>query len=222
MATGEITFDVEGMSCASCAASIQRAAMSVAGVSDCKVNFASARAAVTLDPAKTTPDAVAAAIGAIGYQATLHANGDGHSHHHHPSQADVWFRRAVVGLILWFPLEVTHWIMRLMMGHEHNSMVWISLITGTIAIIYIGRGFYSSAWRALRHGTSNMDTLIAMGATVAYGYILIALLGHLLGLWPNPAALYFMESSGLLALISLGHWLEARARDSAGHAIREL
>jgi Cu+-exporting ATPase len=222
MAVGEITFEVEGMTCASCAATVQRAAMGVSGVSDCRVNFASGRAAVTLDPGKATPDAVAAAIGEAGYQATAHAADDGHSQHHHHNHSDVWFRRAVVGLILWLPLEASHWIMRLIMGHEHNSMVWISLITGTIAIIYIGRGFYSSAWRALRHGTSNMDTLVAMGATVAYGYSLVAFLGHLLGLWPSPQALYFMESSGILAIISLGHWLEARARDSAGHAIREL
>ena len=67
-----------------------------------------------------------------------------------------------------------------------------------------------------------MDTLIAMGASVAYGYSLVAVAGHWLGLWGPPQAIYFMESTGLLALISLGHWLEARARDSAGHAIREL
>jgi Cu+-exporting ATPase len=83
------------------------------------------------------------------------------------------------------------------------------------------RAFYRSAFRALIRRTSNMDTLIAMGATVAYVYSLVALIGHLRFGWPL-ADLYFMESTGLLALISLGHWMEARARDSAGSAIREL
>src|SRR5439155_143056 len=73
----------------------------------------------------------------------------------------------------------------------------------------------------LLRGTSNMDTLIAMGASVAYGYSLIALIGALAGRWNLPH-LYFTESTGLLALISLGHWLEARARDQAGSAIHEL
>lgn len=223
MSAGEITFDIEGMTCASCASTVQRAAMAVAGVADCKVNFASGRAAVTLDPAKTTPQAVAAAIAETGYQATPQSAGD-HSHHHDHSQrpSDIWFRRAVVGIILWLPLELTHWIMRLSMSHEHAWMTWVSLATSTAAILYVGRAFYSSAWRALRHGTSNMDTLIAMGATVAYGYSVIALAGHWLGLWAEPQVIYLMEATGLLALISLGHWLEARARDSAGHAIREL
>src|SRR5262249_20532989 len=76
------------------------------------------------------------------------------------------------------------------------------------------------AWKALLRRTTNMDTLIAMGASVAYVYSLVALLGYLAGAWQDLPALYFMESTGLLALISLGHWLEARARDHAGGAIR--
>jgi Cu+-exporting ATPase len=66
-----------------------------------------------------------------------------------------------------------------------------------------------------------MDTLISMGASVAYVYSLVAMAGALVRWWAPPP-LYFMEATGLLALISLGHWLEARARDQAGSAIREL
>jgi len=217
----EITLEVQGMNCASCVAHVQKAAMSVAGVEDCRVNLASGKAAVRLDSAKATPEAVAAAITQSGYPAM--AAGE-HSHHSQTSNhSGRWFRRALAGILLWFPLEVTHWVMKLTMpGHEHAWMIWASLITSTIAIVYVGRAFYASAWRALRRGTSNMDTLIAMGASVAYGYSLVAVGGHWMGLWGPPQAIYFMESTGLLALISLGHWLEARARDSAGHAIREL
>ncbi|HEY1923253.1 MAG TPA: copper-translocating P-type ATPase, partial [Tepidisphaeraceae bacterium] len=182
--------------------------------------------AITLDSTTaTTPQTVADAIADIGYPALAEDSSDHHGHDHsHHDLANLWLRRAIAGLILWFPLELTHWIMCLAMGHEPQSglMTWASLITSTIAIVYIGRGFYSSAFRALKHGTSNMDTLIAMGATVAYGYSIIALAGHSLGFWPAPTAIYLMESTGLLALISTGHWLEARARDSAGNAIRQL
>jgi Cu+-exporting ATPase len=102
------------------------------------------------------------------------------------------------------------------------AIVWISLITATITMIYIGSAFYRSAFKAILHRTSNMDTLIALGASVAYGYSLVALAGFELGAWPMPMGLYFMEATGLLALISLGHYLEARARHSAGSAIRQL
>jgi P-type Cu+ transporter len=219
----QIKLTIEGMTCASCVSHVQKAALAVPGVEQCQVNLATGTAAITLDSASTTPQAVADAIAEIGYPALTEAAS--HSHDHSPhDHAKLWFHRAVAGLILWFPLELTHWIMRIAMGHEHhsNAMIWASLITSTIAIVYVGRGFYASAFRALKHGTSNMDTLIAMGATVAYGYSVIALAGHWLNLWPAPAAIYLMESTGLLALISTGHWLEARARDSAGNAIRQL
>jgi P-type Cu+ transporter len=219
--TDEITLEVQGMNCASCVAHVQKAAMAVPGVEDCRVNLASGKAAVRLDSAKTNPEAVAQAITNSGYRAM--AAGANTNHQKRQDHSNIWFRRAVAGIVLWFPLEVTHWVMKLMMpGHEHAWMIWASLVTSTIAIVYVGRGFYVSAWRALRRGTSNMDTLIAMGASVAYGYSLVAIAGHWLGLWGPPQAIYFMESTGLLALISLGHWLETRARDSAGHAIREL
>jgi Cu+-exporting ATPase len=216
----EITFDVQGMDCASCVSHVQKAALALPGVEECRVNLASGKAAVRLDSQKTSPGAVAEAITGSGYPA---APADAQTPHRpQKKHSNRWFRRAVAGVVLWLPLELTHWFFELTTGHEHPWIIWAALATSTIAIIYVGSGFYTSAWRALRRRTSNMDTLIAMGASVAYGYSLIALAGHWLGLWGPPAALYFMEATGLLALVSLGHWLEARARDSAGHAIREL
>jgi len=128
-------------------------------------------------------------------------------------------------VLLWFPLELTHWILYAAGVHRfHAAMDWLALATSTIAIVYVGGAFYRSAFRALRRRTTNMDTLIAMGASVAYAYSLTYFAGGLLGRWTPPVLdqLYFMESTGLLALVSLGHWLEARARQSAGSAIHEL
>jgi Cu+-exporting ATPase len=221
------TVHIEGMNCASCVGHVQKAAQKVPGVEACEVNLATGRATVRFDPNQTDPGKIATAITAVGYAAEPES-AEGHSHHKHEDHMVAWRSRAIAGIILWLPLEVTHWILRLVSGHAHAGcelndwMTWASLATSAIAMVYIGRAFYVSAFRALRHGTSNMDTLIAMGASVAFGYSLIALLGHWLANWPAPPALYFMESTGLLALISLGHWLEARARHSAGDAIRQL
>ncbi len=224
----QATLDVEGMNCASCVAHVTKAALRVPGVTEVRVNLAAGKALVEFDPASARIQTVADAITDSGYTAKVQssfAQANHHDHHAHASNA--WQRRAIVGLIMWFPLELTHWALRLA-GHPHEAcdihdwMIWASIATSTIALVYVGGEFYSSALKALRHRTSNMDTLIAMGATVAWLYSLIATVGHWLGLWPAPVAVYFMESTGLLALISLGHWLEARARDAAGHAIREL
>src|SRR5205085_10252234 len=109
-------------------------------------------------------------------------------------QARAWFRRALVGVVLWLPIELAHWLMYLAGNHSyHSALNWAALLTATIAIIYVGRGFYTSAWKALRRGTSNMDTLIALGATVAYMYSLIAFFGYKLSSWTQLPELYFME-----------------------------
>ena len=230
----EANLDVQGMTCASCVTHVEKAAARVGGVESVNVNLASGRARVRFDAEKTSPDEIAKAVTEAGYPSHAHDAGgaapshdDGHGHAlEHGAN---WFRRAMVGLALWFPVEATHWILTLASsGHAAHGaahvgwMTWLSLITSTIAIAYIGSAFYKSAWKALRRGTTNMDVLIAMGATVAYGYSVVALVGYLAGWWRTLPDLYFMESAGLLALISLGHWLEDRARTAAGSAIREL
>jgi P-type Cu+ transporter len=228
----EVILDVSGMDCASCISHVQKAALGVPGVTDCRVNLATGKAAVTLNPAQTSPEQVAGAISNVGYPAvpaSEHSAPQDHAHSH----SEAWFRRAVVGIALWLPIELIHWgrhlfagtmsmPMRQVAADPRDWMTWAALVTSTASLAYVGRGFYVSAWRALLRKTSNMDTLIAMGATVAWLYSLIASIGFWAGWWPAPVAVYFMEASGLLALISLGHWLEARARDSAGNAIRSL
>jgi Cu+-exporting ATPase len=222
---------VNGMTCASCVAHVQSAAAKTAGVQSASVNLARGRAVVQFDPAQTSAEKIAAAITAAGYPAqpeqTQNAHSEAEHLHHQAEHAQNWLRRAIVGIVLWFPVEAIHWLRAIFSNHEPmrmgpDWMVWLALITSSIAILYIGSEFYRSAFKALRRFTSNMDTLISMGASVAYGYSLVALLGYFWGWWQALPQLYFMESTGLLALISLGHWLEARARQSAGSAIREL
>ena len=226
----EATLLVDGMDCASCVNHVTKAAGKVEGVQACEVNLATGRAVVRFDPRQTSARAVADAVTASGYPAQPQPLGhdarasEDERLERQRHEARGWMRRAAVGAALWFPIEATHWIGYLLGGHRHEgvgAMTWASLAAATLAVIYVGSAFYRSAWRALRAGTTNMDVLIAMGATTAYVYSLAALVGHLWRGWPLPH-LYFMESAGLFALISLGHYLEARARQSAGSAIREL
>ena len=229
--TDEAALSVQGMTCASCVAHVEKAARKLPGVASASVNLARGRAVVTYDPGRVGPQEIAGAITDAGYPAAPEMTGmeagnvEAERVHQHAHHARQWLRRAIVGVLLWLPIELVHWILYFTQEHAHGGVTWMdwtALVAATIALVYVGRGFYASAWGALRRGTSNMDTLIAMGATVAYGYSLVALAGHRLGWWGTLPNLYFMESTGLLALISLGHWLEARARESAGSAIRQL
>lgn len=233
--TTETALNVTGMDCASCVSHVDKALRAVPGVQECAVNLARGRATVTFDPAATTADQLAAAVTAVGYPSTPEAGASATAEDERLArqthETSAWLRRAIVAIVLWFPLEAWHWLAKVVALSPHHGgaadeswMTWAALITSTIAIIYVGGKFYRSAFSALRRGTTNMDVLISMGGSVAYVYSLILLIGGLVGWW-TPVAddrLFFMEATGLLALISLGHWLEARARQSAGRAIHEL
>jgi Cu+-exporting ATPase len=227
----QCVLDVAGMTCASCVSHVSKAAATLPGVRKAEVNLARGRAVVEFDPAQVAPEQIARAISEAGYPSTPKtgfedaAQAEEHRIRHHREHARQWLRRAVVGIVLWLPVELMHWLLPVLGVHvSHHGpgwMAWLALATSTVSLVFIGGAFYRSAWNALRHGTSNMDTLIAMGASVAYVYSLVALAGTLTGRWGLPP-LYFMEATGLLALISLGHYLEARARDQAGSAIHQL
>jgi Cu+-exporting ATPase len=221
---------VRGMDCASCVAHVDKAIRSLPGVADVSVNLARGRASVTYDAGRVGLDRIAAAATAAGYPSEPIAADQSHASqahdesHHAEEHAAQWRRRAIIGAALWAPAEALHRIVHFGGWHLHGVtwMTWFAFATSTLAIILVGGGFYRSAIAAAKRGTTNMDTLIAMGASVAYAFSLIALTGALVGAWALPADLYFTEASALLALISIGHWLETRARDQAGAAIRQL
>jgi Cu+-exporting ATPase len=224
--TTTTSISITGMTCASCVQHVTKAVRSLPGVDDVRVNLAGGRAVVTFHPDRTTPDKIADSITQSGYVATpgtARLAGDDPQ----AAMTTAWRRRAIAGLALWLPVELLHWTVQLFFSARHDlhaGMLWISLLTSTICIVFVGGSFYRSAWKALRHRTTNMDTLVVMGASVAFGYSLVFFLGGQFHAWSPPTLdqLYFMESSAILALISLGHWMESSARRSAGSAIRGL
>ena len=224
---------VDGMTCMGCVSSVTKALRAVPGVRGVDVNLPRGRATVEFDPDAISADDVAVALTAAGYPSHVEAGGDGSVHQQRAAEAErrasaaahggAWKRRAIVGLILWLPVEATHWTLAIL-GHGHAGltwMTWIGVAIGTLLTLYIGTAFFRSAWRALVRGGTNMDTLISLGGGTAFLYSTVALTGHLTLGWPL-AELYFMEAAGLFTLISLGHWLEGVARDKAGDAIRAL
>ncbi len=227
---------VEGMTCASCVAFVDKTARKVGGLNDVQIDLANGRATLDYDPEQTDPGAVAAAISAVGFPSKL-AEGDGDLSLRAAAEAEravnrrehaaVWKRRAILGLALWVPTETLHWILHFG-GHEMTGggglswMTWLGVIVSTVILLTAGLGFFRNAWIAARNGATEMDTLISLGGGTAYGYSTIALVGYLLGWWGTLPALYFVESAALFTLISLGHWLEAAARERTGDAIRAL
>src|SRR2546430_7045092 len=111
----EATFTVAGMDCASCVAHVEKAARTVPGVQSASVNLARGRATVTYDPAKAQLSRVAAAITDSGYPAKVETSADASAEERRVAEqaahARSWFHRAVIGIALWFPVELLHWVL---------------------------------------------------------------------------------------------------------------
>ena len=214
---------VTGMHCASCAASVQQAIEADPQVTSANVSLLNGLATVLGDSLQ--PRRLIEAVRNKGFDAEpivappspaqLHSEIEVRQR----SQEAMWRFRAIVGLGLWAPMALLHWLaLETWRGAALDSVLFIG---ATVVMAVAGFGFYRSAIRAALRRTTNMDTLIAIGATTAYVFSIVVFVMKLIGTGIEQP-LYFTESAALLGLISLGHWLEARASAKAGSAVREL
>ena len=222
--TRRVELPVVGMSCARCAANVERVlAKKTPGVSLAQVNFAAETVAVEYDPAQTSLEQMAGAVREAGFELILPAEGEDQTDAEQQARAQelaAQKRFFWVGVAFTLPLFILH------MGHAFHVFGawavspwagWLSLALATPVQFYTGGGFYVGGWKSLRAGAANMDVLVALGASAAYFYSVAALifpgLGH---------QLYFETSAMIITLIKLGKLLEAKAKGQAGAAIRKL
>ena len=224
-----VSLSVEGMHCAGCVGTVESALRGVAGVESAAVNLTSGTALVR--GRGLNAEQLAQVVSAQGFAAKSlepqRSLAEQRSELEEKQQRNVraWRQRALLGLALWLPLMLLHMPMDLRLvqySHSfHHALMWFSAVLATIAQIFIGWGFYRSAWKAAQNSSTNMDTLIALGSTVAWGFSAIVFAAELIG-WKTGQPMYWEAAAGLLALVSLGHWLEARSMVSASSALRHL
>ena len=199
---------VTGMTCNNCARHVTEAIQSVPGVRSASVSLEGKTATViwTSAGAKNVP-AVLAAIAKAGYSAKEVSAAAPES------RQGRWQWNLILGLGVTGALMVGECIFGLALTPWFQ---WLAFALGGIVQIFCGAQFYSGAWRQLKAGQSNMDTLVALGSTTAFGYSAWALLAGVGG------HVYFMEAAAIISLISFGHWLEARVSDRASGALKSL
>ncbi len=201
-----LRFPVSGMHCASCVATVEKRVRQVSGVESVAVNLATNSAQVVFAPAMVTADQIYEAVDNAGFKAvrdsdSLVAEG--------PQEKHLVLLAAgcavpIMGL-MYFPV------------FGSATMTIIGLLA-SVAQFTAGLSFYGSAYKSLRSGGANMDVLVALGITAAYGYSVLAYLGAL-----GPGATVFFETSAMLILfIRFGKWLEARAKGRASAALKNL
>jgi Cu+-exporting ATPase len=206
------TLDISGMTCASCSARVEKALAKVPGVLDASVNLATEQATVTLARG-TAAAALIAAVERAGYGAQLPAP-SGEAPAVPPRALPDWWPVALA-IALSLPLIVP--MLGKLAGAHWMLPGWLQLALATPVQFWLGARFYRAGWKALRAGSGNMDLLVAVGTSAAYGLSVYLLLSG-----ADPMHLYFEASAVVISLVLLGKWLEARARRQTTEAIRAL
>jgi Cu+-exporting ATPase len=227
----EITLPIDGMTCASCVNRIERYLRRTDGVLDATVNLATERATVAVDPTRAGRAELVHAVEAAGYDVRPESAPSPDDLLLAPELAAEDRERARDQRILLVEalasLAVAAVLMVLMFWPQTSvpmeTLNWVALIPATFVQAVFARRFYVAAWRAARHGTANMDTLVAVGTSAAWLYSVVVTLFpewvHEAGLHPET---YFDSSTAIVGLVLLGRWLEARAKGQAASAIRRL
>ncbi len=202
---------VTGMTCGNCVRHVTEALQKVPGVHSATVSLDAHQATIRWNlGAQPDVQALIAAVQEEGYGARASKP---ESHDHGESKLSGWRLNLWVGLLATIPLMLGEWVFGLTITPWFR---WLSFGLAAIVQVVAGARFYRGAWGQLKAGSSNMDTLVALGSTTAFAYSAWALLsGH-------GGHLYFMEAASIITLISAGHWMESRVSVRASSALRKL
>ncbi|MGH7688060.1 MAG: heavy metal translocating P-type ATPase [Gemmatimonadaceae bacterium] len=221
-----LVIPVTGMTCAACQARVQRTLTRTPGVAGATVNLMLNNATISFDPSAVSAQQLVEAIRDTGYGAELPATTKGafeeeeEAERAHEHEVRALTRKVIVAL------AAAVVAMGLSMGTmaERNTLVrWALLLLTTFVMVWAGRHFYTRAWSALKHGGSDMNTLISVGTGAAYLFSVAATVapGAFLARGVQPH-LYFEAVDAIIALILLGNLFEARAKQRTSDALRAL
>ena len=223
-----VSIDIDGMTCASCVNRIERFVNRVDGVAEVNVNLATERARVAFDATRSNLGILQDAVRAAGYDVREHlaeaesspsAEADARDLEREREIGDLR-RKSLISLAIGIGMMA---LMYLPLQLEMALVAPLLLIAATIVQAWAGSVFYRAAWSAARHGSTNMNTLVAVGTSVAFGYsAFVTLWPSLAAAWGFPINLYFETAVIIIALVLAGRWLEARAKKQTAGAIRAL
>ncbi len=224
----QITLPITGMTCANCAATIQRTLeKKVAGVVGATVNLATEKARVEYDPSQVSRRDLVEAIEKIGYSVTESGPGGLEDRERAARQAEIQTQTYKFGIGLAFSLP----LFLLSMTRDFGLLgawadaPWVNglmLLLATPVQFYVGWDYYVGAFKALRNRSANMDVLIAMGSSAAYFYSIPVTVALILGSSALGTHVYYETAAVIITLIKLGKLLEVQAKGKTSAAIKKL
>jgi Cu+-exporting ATPase len=205
----EVRLELDGMTCASCAARIEKKLNRLEGV-EATVNFATEQATVRCDPQVPVAELIAA-VESAGYGAKPVRAAHGHEHDHDEPLGPLT-RRLALAIVLTIPVALLGMVPPL----QFAGWEWVAFGLATPIVFYSGSGFHRVALKNARHLAASMDTLISLGTLAAWLWSAVVLVGNL------DEDTYFEVAAVVTTLILLGRYLEARAKGQSSEAIRKL
>ena len=225
-ATRDIELPITGMTCAACAARVEKRLNRLDGVA-ASVNYGTQIASVHFDPAVASPEAMVEAVESAGYGALLPGRGRDAGHDDHAANG----RRLWISAALGVPVAALSMVPAL----QFDYWQWVALVLATPVALWGAWPFHRAAWRNLRHGSAAMDTLISVGVLAAWGWSVAAMLlldaGHRgmtmeFSLRPERDAagghIYLEVAALVTVLVLLGRHLEGRATGAARRSLTAL
>lgn len=224
----QMDISIEGMSCASCVARVEKAIKAVPGVKTATVNLATEKARVEMGPHHGEAIEIIKAVEKAGYHAKVHHSEEhlehmGHMNHmHHDEEPGLTKQaalqkqkeRVIMAAVLTFPLVLP--MIFIVFGYELILPAWVQFVLATPVQFWLGGKFYGTGWKAVKNFSGNMDLLVALGTSAAFGLSLyLWFIGHM-------AHLYFEGAAVIITLVLLGKYLEARAKQQTTEAITAL
>lgn len=224
------TFIVEGMTCASCVANVEKAVSALSGVTEAVVNLTTEKMAVTFDESLLAPSQISEVTAAAGYPSRVFIAEQEESQAEREHRRLIRMKRDLVWSIL-FTLPLLYISMGSMIGlwlpdvlhYEMNPSYFAGIqLSLTLPVIAIGWHFYRNGFRSLLKGHPNMDSLVAVATTAAFGYSLYNTYHVWLGHSHHAHHLYYESVAVILTLITLGKYLETLSKGKTSEAIKQL
>ncbi len=205
---GKLTFAIQGMHCSSCAQTIEKKLQALNGMAKVRINFAEDTGTVEFDPDRLERAEIFQAVEQAGYTPLEQRGAE-----EERSEARNQLRWLIFSAVLTLPIMPLMWTEPL-----GGATVYVNAALATVVQFSAGLLFYRGAWKSLKNFSTNMDVLVAMGITAAYGYSVLALF-NLFGI---SGHVFFETSAMLITFIRFGKWLEARAKGKASQALKKL
>ncbi|WP_404466645.1 heavy metal translocating P-type ATPase [Planococcus rifietoensis] len=226
------TFTIEGMTCASCVQSVEKATRKLEGVAESNVNMATEKMVIRFDPQQITVNDIKAAVADAGYTAVEDVDGESTAdkdrekkqQHIHSMWRRFWMSGALtiplllisMGHMIGMPLPA---VVDPMMNPVNFVLVQLVL---TVPVMILGKSFFTVGFKTLFKGHPNMDSLIALGTSAAFIYSVIATVFVLMGNSGYTTNLYYESAAVILTLITLGKYFEALSKGKTSEAIKKL